>query len=494
MKNFFLTLFLVLYSVGICSQQTELDKWDTYTNPGTDNFFYNHFKNDLNEELFSKEKFTKYKTKIVIQFNLSKDYDLLNLRTNAKYPALRSALLKSFAKIPLNKLILNEASELHNYSFQILAHENGKTILKCSSSILHEIPPILEGCEQFKDFKIYRKCLFNKLNNYVESNYDTINYKLSDTKKNIKAYPKFYLGKDGKIEGIIVDSKDSILKQGIKKVLDSFNLRYLPSKQNKKIDRYGIGLTIESKHIFKDNSIVSIDSSSTENELSHFFKKHLSESLINLENLNNNRKTVSVWFSLDNNNKIQELTTTAKNKELNNKIIEAFQQYPHEKFQIKDTNPLNRYSIKVIDFEKGAPIIKCSNKPMIEILPVFKGCKKSITYGELKKCNNKSIANYVKEKFNTSVAKKTNLKGIVKIYAMFKINNEGKVENIKVKSPHKLLTQETIRTLKSFKAQSPGKHSGESANFKFSLPIAFMVGSNLITFSMLKPIKLVRYF
>lgn len=479
MKKLFLTL-LIVFSIFELNAQTDVseDKWDRYTNPGTDNFFYNHFKKELNSNLFSKERFSKYKRKIFVQFNLTKDYDLVNLKTNAKNALLKTSILNAFSKIPVGELILNEASNLHSYSIQILAHENGKTTLKCSSSILHETPPIMEGCEQHKVYNIYKKCLFNKLTYYVESNFDTINYKLSETKKNIKAYPKFYVGKNGKIEDIIVDSKDSIFIKGITKVLDSFKLRFFPSKLNKIKDKYGIGLTIESKHIFKDNFSTSTDNSSTENELAQLFKKHLSNNLINLENLNNNRKTVSIWFSLNANSQIEELTTTAKNKQLNNKIIEVFKLYPQNKLEIKNNNPLNRYSIKVIDFVKGEQIIKCSNKPIVEILPVFKSCKKSKTYNELKKCNNESIAHFVKEKFDTSVAKRTNLKGLVKIYAIFKINNKGKVEDIKVKSPHKLLTKEAIRTLKSFKAKFPGKHSGESANFKFTLPIVFFVGSN----------------
>ncbi len=69
-------------------------------------------------------------------------------------------------------------------------------------------------------------------------------------------------------------------------------------------------------------------------------------------------------------------------------------------------------------------------------------------------------------------ALKKNISGTV--YSSFIINEEGKVESIKiVRGVHKLLDNEAIRVLKSAPAWIPGKQRGKSVSVSMAIPIHF---------------------
>ncbi len=116
---------------------------------------------------------------------------------------------------------------------------------------------------------------------------------------------------------------------------------------------------------------------------------------------------------------------------------------------------------------------------MIEKTPIFPGCEHITDPLELKKCFSNKVQQHVIANFNTAVANDLNLpQGRRSAYALFTINREGYVEDIRIRSSHEEITNELRRVLRLFPAVIPGKQRGKNVNVRYTLPFVFMVNSD----------------
>ena len=476
MKKIIILFCICCFTVTF-AQQTSVkpDRWDKYTSPNTDNYFYHHFKKYIEKDLISTKYFNNNTSKIILEFNLDSIYNVENIRVNTKSKTLEDAILKGLKEIDFSKISIQAASKFHNYSLQLLAIENGKAVLKCSSNVLNEVPPILDGCEQKLNYKDYHKCFTYNTIYYIETAFDTT--KISE--KNTLIYPKVSFGKNGKLSLINVESDNSLLIEGTEKSIQNFNQRFKPATLNGVIDDYEVGLVLDTDDMGESNKSNFFENASSNSELANHFKKQIPTHLINKEQLNLKQNSVRITYSYNNKNQIENIKTNAENKSLNDALIQAFQKLPSDKYIVSNINLLSGYAFQVIAYENKENIIKCSDPAVIpEVLPVFDTCEKSKTIVELRKCNQESLSKYVSRNFNTNLARGLE-PGVKRIYAIFKISKTGEITDIKVKAPNNNLENETIRVLEKYKVISPGYQRGKPVNVKYSLPIAFKVeGSN----------------
>ena len=112
---------------------------------------------------------------------------------------------------------------------------------------------------------------------------------------------------------------------------------------------------------------------------------------------------------------------------------------------------------------------------VIEHPPVFPGCNG--TREEKIKCLNSGIRKFVVINFNGDLAKTTGLsKGKKKIWAQFRIDEKGSVEDVKViKSPNTKLGEEVKRVIKLLPKMVPGKQRSKTVGMMYTLPISFNV-------------------
>lgn len=111
---------------------------------------------------------------------------------------------------------------------------------------------------------------------------------------------------------------------------------------------------------------------------------------------------------------------------------------------------------------------------VIESVPLYPGCEG--TNQEKKDCFSDKINGHVKEHFNSQLANDLNIAhGTQRIYALFTINRQGNIVNIKVRGPHRVLAQEIIRVLLLLPQMTAGKQSGRFVDVIYSLPIIFKV-------------------
>ncbi|MFD1293768.1 M56 family metallopeptidase [Lutibacter holmesii] len=113
----------------------------------------------------------------------------------------------------------------------------------------------------------------------------------------------------------------------------------------------------------------------------------------------------------------------------------------------------------------------------IEDVPVYPGCEG--TNEELRLCLQENITKHVGANFNSDLANSLGLDaGTKRIFVMFKIDEEGKIAEVKARAPHKALVEEAKRVINSLPKMIPGKMEGKPVAVKYSLPIAFKVNGN----------------
>ena len=112
-----------------------------------------------------------------------------------------------------------------------------------------------------------------------------------------------------------------------------------------------------------------------------------------------------------------------------------------------------------------------------EVGIVYPGCEKASSNEERKKCMATHISKFVGENFNNKLGKKLGLDGINRIYVVFKINEEGKVKDIRSRAPHPQLEQEAIRIIKKLPVMQPATIENIPVSVNYSLPIVFNVSA-----------------
>lgn len=103
---------------------------------------------------------------------------------------------------------------------------------------------------------------------------------------------------------------------------------------------------------------------------------------------------------------------------------------------------------------------------------VFPGCEKK---KDKKKCFNDKVKKFIGKKFDTGLADELGLSGVIRMAGMFKIDVNGKVTSVRVRSKHPELSKEFEKAIKSLPQMVPASQNGRKVNLLFSLPLVFRV-------------------
>lgn len=180
--------------------------------------------------------------------------------------------------------------------------------------------------------------------------------------------------------------------------------------------------------------------------------------------------------------KVQAFMSLKNKTKLEEKISDVFEQ-----MQIQgNLNEEEEKALKgllVLTSENGmedpffADVIKDVDIPfaIIEQPPIFPGCEELVTNGEKKACFSKNISNHINKNFNLKIADSLGIKGKHRINAVFKIDTEGQVVDVRSRSAFPDLEDEAIRVIKTLPKMIPGEQKGKKVNVPYSLPIIFQV-------------------
>lgn len=151
-----------------------------------------------------------------------------------------------------------------------------------------------------------------------------------------------------------------------------------------------------------------------------------------------------------------------------------------EKAQVDITTPANPASeptepdfsgLEKIDEDIIDPI----SVAFVEQVPVFPGCEMAVNNDERKACMSKKIAKHIQKKFDTSVAEGLGLEGIQRINVMFKIDVNGKVTDVKARTPYSALEKEAINVISKLPNMQPGKQQHKNVPVIYGVPIVVAI-------------------
>ena len=149
-----------------------------------------------------------------------------------------------------------------------------------------------------------------------------------------------------------------------------------------------------------------------------------------------------------------------KNSPLNIKIHEGFKNRRIIAFDI-----VNIEVKEQVDYGENVPLA------ILDKVPTYPGCEE----GD-KDCLNKSMAKFIQENFNGSLANTLGLeKGKKRIYVQFKIDKQGNVIDINARAPHPALKQHAEEVVSKLPQMLPGEQRGKKVSVGYTLPITFNV-------------------
>lgn len=112
----------------------------------------------------------------------------------------------------------------------------------------------------------------------------------------------------------------------------------------------------------------------------------------------------------------------------------------------------------------------------VDQVPIFKGCGDLSSNDERRQCMSDAINKHVAKSFNTKLGEELGLKGLQRIYALFKINSEGDIIDVRVRAPHPALQEEGLRVINSIPKMEKGAvHQGKPVNVSYTLPIVYKI-------------------
>lgn len=113
--------------------------------------------------------------------------------------------------------------------------------------------------------------------------------------------------------------------------------------------------------------------------------------------------------------------------------------------------------------------------PLIESVPVFPGCESLGSNDAKRDCMSQKISKFVQKKFDTELADELGLEGKQRISVIFKIDQTGKVVDIRARAPHDRLELEAKDVVGQLPDMQPGKQRGKPVIVTYALPIIFQV-------------------
>jgi len=128
------------------------------------------------------------------------------------------------------------------------------------------------------------------------------------------------------------------------------------------------------------------------------------------------------------------------------------------------------------EFDAGTALLAANEVPfgVIDEVPIFPGCEDA---ADKQACFQEKIQRHIQKNFHyPEAAQEQGIEG--RVSAIFRIDPEGNIVDIKMKGPHELLEQETGRILAKLPQMQPGKHEGKTVQVPFSIPITFRLQGN----------------
>jgi len=130
--------------------------------------------------------------------------------------------------------------------------------------------------------------------------------------------------------------------------------------------------------------------------------------------------------------------------------------------------------IEDVEYSDEEEVVLVEDVPFaaIQNSAVYPGCEKE---KDKKKCFSSKVNKFVSRNFDTDLAEELGLSGVQRLAAVFKIDTDGNIADIKIRARNPELKAEFEKTLKKLPQMIPASQNGRKVNLLFSLPLVFRV-------------------
>jgi len=216
------------------------------------------------------------------------------------------------------------------------------------------------------------------------------------------------------------------------------------------------------------------------------------KSVITIDDLGGKERFFSMYFVVDDKGDVIPESIqignnrTPKTTALKNKILELPKFSPvrnEHDFPVLD---LYSFNAKVSDAHGTLMVSPYTNedKFLAEVqqrdnikVPIYKGCDDyEGNNALLKKCFSSKVTTTFVKKFNYDKAiSNINVKGSIRTYLFFAVNEEGKLDNIKCFAHTSKIKKEALRILNKHPKSKAGIRDGKNARFFYKLPLTLKI-------------------
>lgn len=107
------------------------------------------------------------------------------------------------------------------------------------------------------------------------------------------------------------------------------------------------------------------------------------------------------------------------------------------------------------------------------ISPILNTCKRK-KRDKAKLCTSAKVQRELKYCIDLKRIAKTGIHGVNRAFIQFRVNKTGEIDNVKVRSPHPVISEEIERCFSDMKLLFlPGTTNGVNDSFLFSMPVTF---------------------
>ncbi|GGA85421.1 hypothetical protein GCM10008015_27710 [Flavobacterium palustre] len=182
-------------------------------------------------------KLDNYDYTIRLTFEIGKDNKAQNIKIQTGNADFNKQIKNVFKTFPLEKLNIDTENKSAIISVQLFCRENKKTIIKASTNAVYDVTPSLNECQNL-DYSKRNSCFYNELNKYILKHISLEAISKQKLKGEISIYPRFSIDTNGKIFKVNSIAPNTIIKNEIDRIIQSFDKKILPAKRNDTTKEY----------------------------------------------------------------------------------------------------------------------------------------------------------------------------------------------------------------------------------------------------------------
>ncbi len=139
---------------------------------------------------------------------------------------------------------------------------------------------------------------------------------------------------------------------------------------------------------------------------------------------------------------------------------------------------INKEEIVAEEKEPKKEVVTVTTLGRVEIPPTYPGCAGDAD--TKRKCFNNQVRKFVSSKFDASISENMNLSpGKKRVFAMFNIDKQGRIVNIRARAEHPKLEAEAIRVVKKLPKMLAARQNGNAVGIRnYTVPITFVIEDN----------------